>query len=337
MPKISVIIPVYNTESYIDICLDSLINQSFKDFEAICINDGSNDASLDILERYSKFDKRIKVFSTENKGLSEARNYGVYLSKGKYITFVDSDDYISPVMLEIFYKNLNETGADFVFGESIKINPLTNFISLWDYIKEDELKNFLKKPNQRYFKEKDVPPFFWGKINVCAWGKMYKRKFIEDIKFPKGLIFEDLPYYTECYLKANKISFDFRKTYFYRTSRGDSIINSRQDKYLDVFKIYDSVEEIFKKYGVFEKYKNEFLYKKIRDCSLWLVKSVNETKEEMFKKYKEEFANLELENFNDDFLNSKEVFHFLYGAVKLDFENYLKYEKEMKQGGCRGN
>lgn len=334
MTKVSVVIPVFNTEKYIDICLDSLINQSFKDFEAICINDGSNDSSLYILEQYSKYDKRIKVFSTENKGLSEARNYGVSLCRGKYVTFLDSDDYISPVMLEIFYKNLNETGADFVFGDSYKINPLTNEISFWDYIKENELKTYLKNPKDKWFNEKDVPSFFWEKINVCAWGKMYKRKFIENIKFPKGLIFEDIPHFTECYLKAKKISFDFRKTYCYRISRSDSIINSRQDKYLDVFKIYNLVEDVFKKYNKFEKFKNDFLYKKLRDCSLWLVASDKKTKEKMFEKYKEEFLNLDFENYNKDFLNSKTVFHFLCDVLDLDFENYLMYESDMKQKGA---
>ena len=330
MAKVSVIVPVYNTENYIDICLDSLINQTFRDFEVICINDGSTDSSLQVLEQYSKYDKRIKVFSTENKGLSEARNYGVSLSKGKYVTFLDSDDYISPVMLEIFYKNLNETGADFVFGDSLKINPLTNEISFWDYIKESELKTYLKHPKDKWFNEKDVPSFFWEKINVCAWGKMYKRKFIENLKFPKGLIFEDLPYFTECYLKAEKISFDFRKTYFYRISRSDSIVGSNQAKYSNIFEIYDLVEDVFKKYNKFDKFKNDFLYKKIRDCSLWLIKSNGNAKEEMFKRYKETFMHLDVEDYNIDYLNSKKDFHFLCDAIKLDYENYLIFENKIK-------
>ena len=132
MPKISVIIPVYNVEKYLDICLDTVLAQTFKDFEAVCINDGSTDNSLNILEHYQKFDKRIKIIQTENKGLSHARNKGIKEAKGEYITFVDSDDYISEICLESMNKNLDEQKADFLYSNIIQTDNITRKFYIWE-------------------------------------------------------------------------------------------------------------------------------------------------------------------------------------------------------------
>ena len=105
-PKISVIIPVYNVEEYLPVCLDSVLAQTFSDFEAVCVNDGSPDNSAAILEKYAKKDARIKVVSRPNGGLSAARNTGLENACGEYIYFLDSDDYIHPQLLEILYKKI---------------------------------------------------------------------------------------------------------------------------------------------------------------------------------------------------------------------------------------
>ena len=115
MAKVSVIVPVYNVEKYLDVCLDSLINQTFDDFEIICINDGSTDSCLNILRQYAKLDRRIKIFSQKNLGLSAARNAGMKQANGEYIVFVDSDDFLSPVALEKMHTNMSENDTDFMF------------------------------------------------------------------------------------------------------------------------------------------------------------------------------------------------------------------------------
>ena len=104
---ISVIVPVYNVKNYLEKCLDSIINQTYKNLEIILINDGSTDESLDICYMYEKKDNRIKVYNQENHGLSYTRNRGIEIARGKYIGFVDSDDVISPFMYEFLYKAIN--------------------------------------------------------------------------------------------------------------------------------------------------------------------------------------------------------------------------------------
>ena len=114
MVKISVIIPVYNVEKYLKECLDSVINQTLKDIEIICVNDGSTDNSLNILENYAKKDNRIIVISQKNKGLSGARNTGLKYCSGEYVSFIDSDDYVSKDLFELTYNNAISNNSDLV-------------------------------------------------------------------------------------------------------------------------------------------------------------------------------------------------------------------------------
>ncbi|MBR3628081.1 MAG: glycosyltransferase family 2 protein [Elusimicrobia bacterium] len=115
MPKISVIVPTYNVEKYLSQCLDSILNQTFKDFECICINDGSTDNSLSILQKYASKDNRIKIINQENKGLSGARNAALKIVTGKYITFVDSDDFVSSDYLEKLINLAEKENSDIVY------------------------------------------------------------------------------------------------------------------------------------------------------------------------------------------------------------------------------
>ncbi len=110
--KVSIIVPVYNVEKYLQSCMDSLVNQTLEDIEIICVNDGSTDNSLEILESYAKKDSRIKVFTIENSGNSIARNYGIKIAKGKYVGFVDSDDYINETMFEKLYNSCEQNDLD---------------------------------------------------------------------------------------------------------------------------------------------------------------------------------------------------------------------------------
>lgn len=112
MPEISIIIPVYNAEKYLNMTLNSVLRQTFVDFEVICINDGSTDASWKILQEFSKKDNRIKIYTQENSGGSIARNNGLEKARGKYIAFLDNDDIYHPQYLEILYKNIKDTDAD---------------------------------------------------------------------------------------------------------------------------------------------------------------------------------------------------------------------------------
>ena len=132
MAKVSIIVPVYKSENYLDICLDSLLNQTFNDFEIICVNDGSPDNCINILRQYAKLDNRIKIYSQKNQGLSSARNTGLKYASGEFITFVDSDDFLSPAALDIMYKNITENNSDYMFSYVYRVYPDKYFF--WEMI-----------------------------------------------------------------------------------------------------------------------------------------------------------------------------------------------------------
>jgi len=183
MPKISVIIPVYNTEQFLKRCLDSLSAQTFSDFEAICVDDGSTDNSLKILRKYALKDKRFHVFFGPNKGTSTARNIGLQKAVGEYIFFLDSDDYLPKQSLEIFLKVAYLSSVDVVVSENmVKFDekiPFTWFRFCWK-LHTEPLKELTRN----------------RKIFSSACNKLYKSEIIKGMRFIEGIYFEDWPFIT---------------------------------------------------------------------------------------------------------------------------------------------
>ncbi len=184
MPKISVIVPVYNVEKYLARCLDSLINQTFQDFEIICVNDGSTDSSLQILEEYKKKDERIVVISQENKKLGAARNTGVSASKGEYITYVDSDDWVDLDYLEKLYNASVKYNADVSMSSVIKDRANGSKYYFLNNKKEKFIQNVSNIVNEM---------IILGKWYV-VWGKLYRRSVIENLSFIEHAFYEDIRY-----------------------------------------------------------------------------------------------------------------------------------------------
>ena len=208
--KVSLIIPVYNVEKYIRQCLESAINQTLKDIEIIVVNDGTKDNSMKIVEEYIS-DKRIKIINKENGGLSSARNTGILVAQGKYICFIDSDDFIEKSMIEELYNIIEEKNFDVADSD----------IFLYDN-KTHEIK---ERKNKEYLKiEKGL--FLWGKYNVEVWNKIYKKRFLLDnnIFFEEGIIHEDELFSIKILLSTNKIEHINKCFYYYRINRSGSIM-----------------------------------------------------------------------------------------------------------------
>lgn len=201
--KISVIIPVYNVSEYLPTCLDSVINQTYKNLEIICVNDGSPDNSAEILFEYAKKDSRIKIITQENQGLSGARNTGLEQISGDYIYFLDSDDYIHPQMLERLYIAAEKENADFACCKYKKV---------W---KKEEPKKLqgrkeivIENPEAEFFSSQ-------GQISVNVWSKLYRRETVGNMRFIKGLIYEDLPFNGVFMQKAKRGVFVPEEMYYY--------------------------------------------------------------------------------------------------------------------------
>lgn len=214
MPKLSVIVPVYNSEKYLSECLDSILNQTYTDIEIICVNDGSTDNSAKILEEYAKKDSRIRIITQENKGVATVRNVGLQNAQGEYITYVDDDDIIENNTYEEALKYINE--ADLVhFG--IKVFGDSNYAQRRDDDNYYKIKyKGLQKLNRKIILNSDA--------SVC--NKIFKKSIIEEnnIVFPDGLNYEDAEFYLK-YISCVKTAYYIDK-YFYRYRRsGNSIMS----------------------------------------------------------------------------------------------------------------
>nr|WP_302419305.1 glycosyltransferase [uncultured Romboutsia sp.] len=240
MILISVIVPVYNVDNYLRKCIDSLIVQTLKDIEIILVNDGSTDESIDICEEYKLKDNRIKVIHKENGGLSDARNKGIDIAKGKYISFVDSDDWINPQMLEKLYILASKYEADIVQGDYIKAYD------------EDIIVNNMSENIIKYNAEQILDELYSGNYtkNIVVWNKIYKRELFNDIRFPKGKLHEDEFTTYKILHKANLIIDSNIPIYYYRQREG-SIMNSDFNiKRLDLLEALKERKEYFIQNGL---------------------------------------------------------------------------------------
>lgn len=323
MAKISIITPVYNVENYLDICLDSILAQSYKDFEVICVDDGSTDSSPEILKKYAQFDKRIRVFHKTNGGLSDARNFGMEHITGEYTTFVDSDDWLSHLMLERLYRNITEYNSDFNFCCGVRtVDNSTRKMAIWQLYHPDEFKNYVTTP---YFNEADTPSEFIYKMHTMAWGKLYRTEFIKDLRFPKGKIYEDNPFFVECYLTAKRISYDHAPLYYYRLNRPESIIKTKSDKYKDIFDIADMVKAVYEKYGKFERYKTDYLLHYLKSFFYYTLSIPDdETKEKSFELMKERINNINPSEYDRDKLKNDNIFGFIYSLKDTVYPQFVE-------------
>ena len=322
MTEISIIIPVYNVEKYLDVCLNSVIMQTFKDFEVICVNDGATDNSGKILEKYALFDKRIKIITQNNKGLSAARNRGVQESKGKFLTFIDSDDWVSPIMLEKLYQNIKKNQSDYVFCNLTCVNAKTNQQYTWDFLNKEKFFTQVKK---NYFCEQDVSADIYFQIHTTAYAKLFRYDFIKNFRFPEGLIFEDSPYHARCFLSAKRISFDFNPYYFYRTQRVGSIIASGDNRLKDIFKIIDMQESIFKEFNKFDKYKHYLLTVYMRDVIDKMAGANHDTKKEMFELLKQKYSNIDYSQYDRQIIQNEKMVQFYQKILQMNFAEFEKF------------
>ena len=245
MPKVSLIIPVYNVENYIEKCLDSVINQTLKDIEIIIVNDGSKDTSKEKIEKYLKKYPSIKYLEKENGGLSDARNYGMPYATGEYIAFLDSDDYVESTMYEEMYEVAKKENADMVECDFI-----------WEY--PDKRKEDI---GTIYKSKKEMIE----KARVVAWNKLIKRELIEktEIKFPVGLRYEDVEFFYKLVPYLEKVSF-VKKCFVHYVQRKNSIANTQNIRTTEIFTVLENVITYYKIQGFYDEYKDELEYIYIR-------------------------------------------------------------------------
>lgn len=319
-PLISVIIPVYNVEYYISKCLDSLLSQSYQHLEIICVEDCSTDNSPRILEYYSKNDDRIKiVYHTENGGLSKARNSGINIASGEYLTFIDSDDFVSENFVEELVRKAIESNSDVVVSSTVGFNG--------DLISDELITQSRIAFSDIYGHELILKEMI--NFPVTAWAKLYKTSFLKahNIRFIDGLLHEDEPWSMIIFSRVESIAFATNAYYFYRIKREGSITAIRDqitidycNKYLDMLKKMADIACELRKEKLFTNSAYDIYMEKILKMSYWTLKKLNRSscpkkeKNRVNTKYK-------------SFLNSLGIYENTFWCLVASFFNRKAFDR----------
>lgn len=254
--KISIIIPVYNTEQYLKQCLDSVVKQTYPNLEIICVDDGSTDSSREILEQFARNDARFLVLTQPNSGQGAARNYGIEASSGEYITFLDADDWVDERFCEKLIHVIEEKAVDFVICAATvydekkkKYSNKTGYFNLRMF-SDDSRARTLKDVGDRIF---DLP--------VMPWGKVFRASFLKDggVRFVPGYAFEDNGFFTDVLLSMKNFTIFKEPLVYYRVNRENSEIQSKGKNYIDVIFQLSYIKSTLEKYGLYNDYEEAYL------------------------------------------------------------------------------
>ncbi len=286
MVEVSVIMPVYNAEDYLAESIDTILNQTLTDIEVLCVDDGSQDSSLDILKDISERDSRVRYFHQENRGGGAARNLAIPKATGKYIYFMDADDKLDLDALRQCRDIAQKKDLDFlIFKARDYAEDTGEYFTTDDYTME-ELYEFV---GDKIFSYKDIGDLIF-KISVTPWCKFYNRKFVVDskAKFAEGLIFHDNIFFYDSLFYAKRIYF-LNKTFYTRRRHSASSTGAGDRRYLNFIEISDMIWDIFKRHGVFWTYIDEMFTKKVGVVHYWYKHIQEDYKELYFSEMKKNY------------------------------------------------
>ena len=256
--KLSIIVPVYNVEKYLPQCLDSILGQTLRNIEIICVDDGSTDNSPDILQRYAAKDQRMKIISVAHQGAALCRNLGLKQAQGDYLSVLDSDDFFDKRLLEEAYNQCRQDQADicvydvwYYDNASGQLDPVP-----WAFQRD-------KLPAKRPFSFHDNPDYIFNFTNNWAWNKMFRRRFVED----NGLHFQNVAHTNDTYFTcmamvlAKAITVLDRKYVYYRTNAAASLTshNIRQSYPQEIFKVLSAIQKSLHRLGAWQEVKRSFI------------------------------------------------------------------------------
>lgn len=255
--KISVIIPVYNVEDYLEECIDSILRQSFEEFELICVDDGSTDRSGEILENYVRKDSRVSVIHQQNKYAGVARNQGLDAARGKYVMFLDSDDFFHKDMLRELFVRAESCDAQIVICNASRYDDRTGrFENTGQYLKVGML------PEQEPFSSQDIG----GKVllitSPAPWNELYDRNFLieNDLRFQPIKRFNDAFFFVTAIVRAERIATVKKRLVYYRVGRNNNLQSGNDEDPLIIVTLMRDIHEYMEKLGIYEEIRVELVY-----------------------------------------------------------------------------
>lgn len=317
--KISVIIPVYNAEEFLCECMDSVLNQTFRDIEIICVDDGSTDGSKEILYKYQKEDERVKVLCQENKYAGVARNYGMSQAIGTYVIFLDADDLFELNMLEEVYNRLESTDAQICIFDGLRYDNKNKKCSSMEWIYKKEYLS-----DGQVFSKKDFPMEIFQVTTAVPWNKMYLRKFIEEnkLKYQEIRNTNDVAFGFTALAVADRITTLDKQLMYYRYNVKSSLQETRIPMLF--FQSLIQLQENLKMHGVYDEVKISFANRVATSCR-YNFQGMKD--EETYRDAYEYLNNTAWELFDLDCLNNKTVvdfkaYRFITALNVLSFEEY---------------
>ena len=320
MSKISVIVPVYNAEKYLDECIQSVFDQTYPDIELILVDDGSPDKSGEICDRYAKEDDRIKVVHQKNSGVCAARNCGIELSSGEYFTFLDSDDTLSKYALEVLFKDIDENNADMAIGA-------VDSVDFPDSLPDGKC-DFVWTETDALEKAIEDNPYTYSS---CA--KLYKKESFSDVRFEEGRrIHEDSFFVFCCFMKKPKVTARNYQVYKYRNNPDSASHASFSEKYFDIlYFANEKVKIVNERFPELSKKANNILVK----ASLAMLHALCDTKKKEYNKCVKECVRNVIK-YRKDFLPTangdkkwfKIVRYHGYGLFRILYR--IKYSSRVK-------
>lgn len=303
--KISIILPVFNEEQYIKKAIDSVLNQTFTDFELIIVNDGSTDNTLDIISQFE--DSRITVINQSNQGPGASRNKALKNASGEYVMFLDGDDEYCQDALKCAYDEITSRNADISIFQIMKYDGVKFSQNDWF-----NLDNFPETFENRAFNPHECRDFLFD-ISVSACQKIFKREFLSQInaEFPEGIYFEDMPFFFYTFLKAQKVSILKRHLYIRRKHEG-SITESVDSKFLDTVPAGQILMDIFIKNDWYDMYKFDLLAFKINGPRYALMAIEEKYRENLFELIKRDYIEIKSSDYYPDYMDN-------LGPVKKKF------------------
>lgn len=335
MVKISVIIPIYNAEKYLEQCLDSVLCQTESEIQVICVDDGSTDASGAILKEYAKRDQRLEIVRSANKGGGAARNVGMKSAKGEYIAFLDADDFMDETFLERMYQKCSKENADIAVCGVRFLYQVTGALRNTDVgLRVGNL------PDKEVFSYKDMKPFIFNTFHNWAWNKIFRREFIEkhNLQFQEILRTNDLLFTCKALVEAERITTVKEHLITYRIDEeGKSCQNTNDIQLYGFYEAFLALKNCLIEKKIYEDVKKSFVNHALDGCIANLnTIEFTEAHKELFKKLKQEiFAALDITDYKGEYypynVESKTVERYEH-VISEDYESYLKYRAEELQG-----
>lgn len=317
--KVSVIVAVYNAEKYLKQCMDSIIGQTLKDIEIICVNDGSTDKSYAILKKYKRIDKRVKIINKENGGAGAARNEGLKFATGEYLSFLDSDDFFEPDMLESAYNAACTNKADIVLFEcDFFDNQKETFEKKTWTIRKKQL------PENNPFSPKDVGDNIFSFTVGWAWDKLFKRSLIveNNILFYDKNILEDAHFTCQACAVANSIYYLDKILIHYRNNVHGSLSNSANAYINSVMSSIQSMKDGLIANGVYEQYERPYLNRVVTACHSVFAHTSGDERKKFYNEIYNIFSCFGLFDRDINFFLEKRFYEFVRKIKLLNYDEF---------------